>query len=68
MIIDKNSKEWREIEAFLTSKIDELRKENDNDLSAIETAEVRGQIKLAKLILTLPEEAVNPKVKDESYF
>ncbi len=67
MNIDKNSKEWREIEEFLTSKVEELRITNDNDLNEIETANIRGQIKLAKLVIDLPKESNSPEAADHSY-
>lgn len=67
MNIDKNSKEWREIESFVTGKIDDLRKSNDNELNEIETADLRGQIKFAKLILDLPEDEAEPVVRNQSY-
>lgn len=67
MNIDKNSKEWREIESFVTGKIDDLRKSNDNELNEIETADLRGQIKFAKLILDLPEDQTEPVVRNQSY-
>ena len=53
--IEKTSAIWQKIEEELKSDLDTLRKKNDNDLTDIETARLRGQISFCKKILSWAE-------------
>lgn len=53
-----HSADWLIIEAYCENQIAELHKENEADLDAVETATIRGQLKMARLILDLAVEDV----------
>ena len=55
--IDFNHPQFRAIAAWASGRIDELRRKNDGELSPIDTATVRGQLKVFKELLALPEAA-----------
>lgn len=48
---DRGTGQWQAVEAYCNRRIDELRKENDNDKDAIVTAKLRGRIESFKEIL-----------------
>jgi len=48
---DRRSAVWIKIKAHLTAELDLLRRKNDNDYDAVETACLRGQIAHAKGML-----------------
>jgi hypothetical protein len=69
MIKNKQSDEWRAVQAFCEKKIAEMRADNDNPgLDHDETTLLRGRIMFAQEVLALaddPEPAL--KVADSSY-
>lgn len=56
-VIDFQSETWRAIEDRANLRLEELRKRNDGDLSAEQTAKVRGRIAELKDLLTLAQPA-----------
>jgi hypothetical protein len=48
---DRRSSAWLKIKAHLTAELDLMRRKNDNDYDAVETAGLRGQIAHAKAML-----------------
>lgn len=58
MKIDYSSKEWLAIAAHIETELVRLRKCNDQvGLPVAETEALRGEIRLCKKLLALPEEA-----------
>lgn len=53
---DRDSDTWEKLHAYLTERLDELRRKNDNDMGEIETARLRGQIREVKGLLALGNE------------
>lgn len=53
LTIDFRSETWRAIEEIVTKRIDDLRKRNDSQLNADETARLRGRLAELKDLLTL---------------
>lgn len=43
--IELASSTWEKLVTHITEEVDRLRKKNDGDLSPVETANIRGQIK-----------------------
>ena len=56
-VIDFQSETWRAIEDRANLRLEELRKRNDGDLSAEQTAKVRGRIAELRDLLTLAQPA-----------
>jgi len=57
-ISEKNSPLWAKIKEHYDEELTKLRQKNDGDiikLSAIETAELRGQIRQVKMLLALEQ-------------
>lgn len=50
---ERNSPAWHKIEQYLNHRLDQVRKKNDNPLSAEETATLRGEIAALKSLLAL---------------
>lgn len=59
-VSDKQSVTWLRLKALLEQRLDELRRENDRDLNADDTAMVRGRIKEVKRLLGIDKEL--PKI------
>lgn len=53
LTIDFRSETWRAIEEIAAKRIDDLRKRNDGQLNADETARLRGRLAELKDLLTL---------------
>ena len=51
--LDKETALWKKLKAHYEQRLDVLRKNNDTDLSDIETARLRGRIGFAKEFLGL---------------
>lgn len=67
MSIDTNSDDWRQIEEFCKTRLSDMRKQNDNPMGKVDTADLRGQIKFAKEILDLGNKEEKVLVQEESY-
>lgn len=68
--ISKNSQEWLIISDYLEQRLQELREKNDNPLTELETAQLRGSVREIKLILKLPQKmppAKYEKCESEEY-
>ena len=51
--IDFRSETWRALEDVANSRLDDLRRKNDGQLDAMQTAHLRGRIAELKTLLTL---------------
>jgi len=67
IIKDKTSVEWVAIKEYCRSRLDELRIENDNDKSDIETAKLRGMIGFIKELLDLEKNEQSVEISDTTY-
>lgn len=54
---DRQSQTWLKLKGHLEEKLKNLRGQNDGDLDPIQTAHIRGQIKFAKGLWALGEDA-----------
>lgn len=54
--IEQQSSVWKKILSHLETRLQDLREQNDNDLTEIETQKVRGSIAEVKRILELRED------------
>lgn len=59
---DLSSDCWKKVEKFLNDELQDLRVRNDGNLDAEKTADIRGQIKLAKAMLQVakPKTEIRP--------
>lgn len=55
--IEQDSATWLAIVEWAETRLESLRKKNDGNLEAIQTAHLRGQIAALKTILALPTAA-----------
>ena len=53
LIKNKTSLEWNQVKDYCTKRLEELYVENEGDLDPIETAKIRGMIKMAREIIAL---------------
>ena len=53
---DRQSPTWRKLRKHFESRLDELRAKNDNDLSELATAKLRGQIRMVGELLALGDQ------------
>jgi hypothetical protein len=65
LIDDTFSQEWLIVKEYCEDQIEELRAYNDDDHSDIETANIRGQIKFAKNILSLSDDPQQSMIDDQ---
>ena len=56
-MIDFSSPAWHQIKRWIQVELDKARLKNDADISDIHTAALRGEIRLLKRILDLPNQA-----------
>ncbi len=54
----RQSAAWFVLKRYFERELDALRRRNDGALDAIQTAELRGQIKVFKRLLALEEDAL----------
>ena len=54
--VEQQSSTWKKIENHLEERLQDLREQNDNDLTEIETQKIRGSIAEVKRILELRED------------
>ena len=54
--VEQQSSTWKKIENHLEERLQDLREQNDNDLTEIETQKIRGSIVEIKRILELRED------------
>lgn len=59
------SSTWVKIREHLEERLDVLRKKNDGQLDLVETADVRGQIKMVKFLLALDQPGPTPVTEDD---
>lgn len=63
-----HASEWMAVQAYCLAQINELHETNEGDLSENETAETRGQIKMARKVLALAaDDAPVALVRNNSY-
>lgn len=53
---ERQSALWLKLEAYMTQKLADLRKQNDGDMSLEATARLRGRIAQMKFLLALGED------------
>lgn len=58
VIQNRNAAEWVAVVEYCEDQIVELHAQNESDLDDKETANIRGQLKMARLILDLANEDV----------
>jgi len=58
---DLTSLTWQKLKILLEERVEMLRKKNDGNLDAVQTASLRGEIKALKGILVLDKAAPNWK-------
>ena len=56
-MIDFSSPGWHQLHRWVQVELDKARLKNDADISDIHTAALRGEIRLLKRILDLPNQA-----------
>ena len=66
-MIERSSATWRHIEQWANEQIKSLHQQNEKDLSERETAEIRGQIKLARQLLKLGINDQAPVIESGTY-
>ena len=67
LIKNKTSLEWNQVKDYCTKRLEELCVENEGDLDHIETAKVRGMIKMAKEIIALGEDEETIQIATTDY-
>lgn len=55
---------WRKLEEYIEQRMDVLRKTNDGDLDALQTARLRGRIAELKNLLALSKDEPAQEVAD----
>ena len=54
--LDENSESWRYVKSWAEGELENLRKQNDSaSLDDMKTAVIRGEIKILKKLIVLPE-------------
>ena len=59
--------EWTTVKEYCEKRLVEMRADNDNDASEIETAKLRGMIAFAKEMLDLEKNEQNVEISDTNY-
>jgi hypothetical protein len=68
MPIDFTSAAWLHVAQWAASEVERLRQRNDaTDLTAEQTATLRGEIRFAKRLLGLPEAAARGRSAESAY-
>ena len=68
--LERDSAVWQKIEVYLTARLEAMREFNDQSLTGLETAKIRGKIETVKEILGLgqgPIPGENPEAPDLGY-
>ena len=62
---DNASALWPKLKAFMEQELNNLRQKNDQPLSELDTAGVRGQIRQLKALIELDKDRPIPEVPDQ---
>lgn len=58
---ERASSAWQQVFNHLSDRLANLRKENDNDLSEVNTAKLRGKIQEVKRLMALNDDLPKPE-------
>jgi hypothetical protein len=68
VLIDVNSRTWKELAAYLSQRLASCREKNDNGkLDPLATAMLRGEIAAVKDLLALPSRVAQVERDDPGY-
>ena len=56
--VERQDPVWQRVRGHIEERIDQLRRENDQDLSEVKTASTRGKISALTALLSLDRDAV----------
>ena len=56
-LVERQDPVWQRLCAHMQERIDQLRRENDQDLTEVKTATIRGRISALTALLALDKEA-----------
>lgn len=62
---DRQSPTWRKLKTYLESRLHELRLKNDNDMSDISTAKLRGSLMELRNLLALGDQDPTTEVDED---
>lgn len=62
---DRQSPTWRKLKTYMESRLIELRLKNDNDMSEISTAKLRGSLMELKNLLALGDQDPTAEVDED---